>query len=54
MSQTKFEITIEVPRWGFIKRGSTDKIDFISPIPALIITVQSEPMLVWITIIWMR
>ena len=33
MNQKKFDITIEVPRWGFVKRGSTDKIDFISPIP---------------------
>ena len=28
-----FEVTIEVPRWGFVKRGSTDRVDFVSPIP---------------------
>jgi len=28
-----FDVIIEVPRWGFVKRGSTDKIDFISPLP---------------------
>lgn len=33
MAEMKYEITIEVPRWGFVKRGSTNKIDFISPIP---------------------
>lgn len=33
MAEKQFEITIEVPRWGFVKRGSTNKIDFISPIP---------------------
>ena len=28
-----FEITIEIPRWGFIKRGGNDAVDFISPLP---------------------
>ncbi|MDQ3186199.1 MAG: inorganic diphosphatase [Pseudomonadota bacterium] len=27
------EVLIEVPRWSFLKRGSTGKIDFISPLP---------------------
>lgn len=27
------EVLIEVPRWSFIKRGSLQKIDFISPLP---------------------
>lgn len=27
------EITIEIPRWSFVKRGSTGHIDFISPLP---------------------
>ena len=29
----RFEVTIEVPRWGFVKRGSSDRVDFVSPIP---------------------
>jgi inorganic pyrophosphatase len=28
-----FEVVIEVPRWGFVKRGSNDKVDFVSPLP---------------------
>jgi len=28
-----FEIVIEVPRWGFVKRGAGDQIEFISPLP---------------------
>lgn len=28
-----FEIVIEVPRWGFIKRGSNERVDFVSPLP---------------------
>jgi inorganic pyrophosphatase len=28
-----FEVTIEIPRWGFIKRGGNDVVDFISPLP---------------------
>jgi inorganic pyrophosphatase len=27
------EVVIEVPRWSFLKRGSTGAIDFISPLP---------------------
>ena len=38
MSQAEsklFEVVIEIPRWGFVKRGSNNKIDFISPLPCL-------------------
>ena len=35
MSNDTYEIVIEVPRWGFIKRGSAPHIDFISPLPCL-------------------
>jgi inorganic pyrophosphatase len=28
-----FDIVIEVPRWGFIKRGASGEITFISPLP---------------------
>ena len=24
---------MEVPRWGFVKRGSTGRVDFVSPLP---------------------
>ena len=27
------EVTIEIPRWSFLKRGSSGQIDFISPFP---------------------
>jgi inorganic pyrophosphatase len=27
------EVVIEVPRFSFLKRGSTGRIDFISPLP---------------------
>ena len=27
------EVTIEVPRWGFLKHGSTGHLDFVSPLP---------------------
>lgn len=27
------EVVIEIPRGGFLKRGSTGKLDFISPLP---------------------
>lgn len=27
------DVVIEVPRWGFLKRGSTGHIDFVSPLP---------------------
>ena len=29
----KFEVVIEVPRGSFLKRGSTGRIDFVSPLP---------------------
>lgn len=27
------EVVIEIPRWSFLKRGSTGAIDFVSPLP---------------------
>ena len=27
------EVVIEIPRWSFLKRGSTGQVDFISPLP---------------------
>ena len=33
MSEWQFSVTIEIPRWGFVKRGHTERIDFISPLP---------------------
>lgn len=27
------DVVIEIPRWSFLKRGSTGSIDFISPLP---------------------
>jgi len=27
------EVTIDIPRWSFLKRGSTGDIDFVSPLP---------------------
>lgn len=27
------EVVIEIPRWSFLKRGSTGHIDFVSPLP---------------------
>lgn len=30
---SEFEVVIEVPRGGFLKRGSTGRIDFVSPLP---------------------
>jgi inorganic pyrophosphatase len=27
------DVVIEIPRWGFLKRGSTGRIDFVSPLP---------------------
>ena len=33
-SRTKcFDVVIEIPRWGFVKRGNTNHIDFVSPLP---------------------
>lgn len=30
---TLVEVVIEIPRWSFLKRGSTGAIDFVSPLP---------------------
>jgi len=27
------EVLIEIPRWSFLKRGSSGRIDFVSPLP---------------------
>jgi len=27
------EVVIEIPRWSFVKRGSSGRIDFLSPLP---------------------
>jgi len=27
------DVVIEVPRWSFLKRGSTGRVDFVSPLP---------------------
>ena len=27
------EVVIEIPRWSFLKRGSTGSVDFVSPLP---------------------
>lgn len=27
------EVLIEIPRWSFLKRGSTGHVDFVSPLP---------------------
>ena len=32
-ARSEFEVVIEVPRGGFLKRGSTGRIDFVSPLP---------------------
>jgi inorganic pyrophosphatase len=36
MSKTSiqyFDVIVEVPRWGFVKRGSRGDVDFVSPLP---------------------
>ena len=33
MARPEVEVVIEVPRWSFLKRGSTGHIDFVSPLP---------------------
>ena len=33
VSEAEVEVVIEVPRGSFIKRGSTGKVDFVSPLP---------------------
>lgn len=30
---TEIEIVIEIPKWSFLKRGSSGQIDFVSPFP---------------------
>jgi len=29
----RLDVVIEIPRWGFLKRGSTGRVDFVSPLP---------------------
>lgn len=29
----RVEVIIEIPRWSFLKRGSTGHVDFVSPLP---------------------
>jgi len=31
----RFDVVVEVPRWGFVKRGSNGDVDFVSPLPCL-------------------
>lgn len=31
--ETLVEVVIEIPRWSFLKRGSTGALDFVSPLP---------------------
>lgn len=31
--ETLVEVVIEIPRWSFLKRGSTGAVDFVSPLP---------------------
>lgn len=33
MDAPPLEVVIEVPRWSFLKRGSTGRVDFVSPLP---------------------
>jgi inorganic pyrophosphatase len=32
-SPPQVDVVIEIPKWSFIKRGSTGSVDFISPLP---------------------
>ena len=32
-SPNSLEVLIEVPKWGFVKRGSLGQVDFVSPVP---------------------
>jgi inorganic pyrophosphatase len=32
-SEPVVEVVIEIPRWSFLKRGSTGQVDFVSPLP---------------------
>ena len=29
----QLEVVIEIPRWSFLKRGSSGRVDFVSPLP---------------------
>lgn len=29
----RLQVVVEVPRWSFLKRGSTGRLDFVSPFP---------------------
>jgi inorganic pyrophosphatase len=29
----QLDVVIEIPRWSFLKRGSSGRVDFVSPIP---------------------
>lgn len=31
--ETEIEVVIEIPKWSFLKRGSSGKVDFVSPFP---------------------
>lgn len=31
--RTEIEVVIEIPKWSFLKRGSSGKVDFVSPFP---------------------
>ncbi|MFV2070894.1 MAG: hypothetical protein ACC645_28340, partial [Pirellulales bacterium] len=30
---TEIEVVIEIPKWSFLKRGTSGKVDFVSPFP---------------------
>jgi inorganic pyrophosphatase len=30
---TQLDVVIEIPKWSFLKRGSTGQLDFVSPLP---------------------
>jgi inorganic pyrophosphatase len=32
-SKLAVEVVIEVPKWGFVKRGMHEHVDFVSPVP---------------------
>ncbi len=32
-ASTVIEVVIEIPKWSFLKRGSSGKVDFVSPFP---------------------
>ena len=29
----EIEVVIEIPKWSFLKRGTSGKVDFVSPFP---------------------